>query len=180
MKTAVYSGTRNLYEAMSTAAKSLLFHSSVDKIYFLIEDDEFPEKLPSKIETINVSNQEYFPKNSANFKSPFSYMALLRVCYTKLFPNLDKILQLDVDTVVVDNIDELWGIDLTDKIIDLSVDGPNLHHRIQKSCGTDNLFNSLSGMLFLIIPGRGGNIDHLIQLAVKLRKVQRTVVVGRG
>lgn len=115
MKTAVYSGTRNLYEAMSTAAKSLLFHSSVDKIYFLIEDDEFPEKLPSKIETINVSDQTYFPRNSANFKSPFSYMALLRVCYTKLFPDVDKILQLDVDTVVVDNIDELWDIDLTDK-----------------------------------------------------------------
>lgn len=115
MKTVVYSGTRNLYQAMSTAAKSLLFNSSVDRIYFLIEDDEFPEKLPSQIKTLNVSNQTYFPKNSVNYKTPFSYMALMRVCYTKLFPDLDKILQLDVDTVVVDNIDELWDIDLTDK-----------------------------------------------------------------
>ena len=115
MKTAVYSGTRNLYPAMSTAAKSLLFNSSVDRIFFLIEDDEFPEKLPSKIQTLNVSNQSFFPEKGANRKTPFSYMALLRVCYTKLFPDLDKILQLDVDTVVVDNIDELWSIDLTDK-----------------------------------------------------------------
>lgn len=115
MKTAVYSGTRNLYQPMTTAAKSLLFNSSVEKIYFLIEDDEFPEKLPSQIETLNVGNQSFFPKHSANYKTPFSYMALLRVCYTKLFPDLDKILQLDVDTVVVDNIDELWEVDLTHK-----------------------------------------------------------------
>ena len=35
MKAAVYSGTRNLYHAMVTAAKSLVANSSVDKIYFL-------------------------------------------------------------------------------------------------------------------------------------------------
>lgn len=115
MKAAVYSGTRNLYPAMSTAAKSLLFNSSVDRIYFLIEDDSFPDKLPSEIKTINVSDQQFFPLSCVNRKSPFSYMALLRVCYTKLFPDVDKILQLDVDTVVVDNIDELWDVDLTDK-----------------------------------------------------------------
>lgn len=115
MKAAVYSGTRNLYHDMVTAAKSLVANSSVDKIYFLIEDNEFPEKLPSIIETVNVSDQKYFPRNSANYKTPFSYMSLLRVCYTKLFPDLDKILQLDVDTVVVDNIDELWDIDVSEK-----------------------------------------------------------------
>lgn len=115
MKVAVYSGTKNLYQAMITASKSLLFNSSVDKIYFLIEDDEFPERLPPQIETLNVSKQQFFPRHSVNYKTPFSYMALLRVCYTKFFPDLDKILQLDVDTVVVDNIDELWEIDLTNK-----------------------------------------------------------------
>lgn len=108
MKAAVYSGTRNLYSGMVTAAKSLICNSSVDKIYFLIEDDEFPEWLPPQIETMNVSGQRFFPKDGANFKSRFTYMSLLRVCYTKLFPDLDKILQLDVDTVVVDNVDQLW------------------------------------------------------------------------
>lgn len=115
MKTAVYSGTRNLYPAMCTAAKSLLCNSSVDQIYFLIEDDKFPEKLPKKIKTLNVSGQSFFAPNSANCKTPFSYMAMLRVCYAKYFPELDKVLQLDVDTVVVDNIDELWDVDLKDK-----------------------------------------------------------------
>jgi len=37
--------------------KSLLIHSNVEKIYFLIEDDEFPYKLPPEVECINVSKQ---------------------------------------------------------------------------------------------------------------------------
>ena len=56
MRTAVYTGTRNLYPFMVAAAKSLLIHSNVEKIYFLIEDDVFPYELPSEIVTINVSN----------------------------------------------------------------------------------------------------------------------------
>lgn len=115
MKAAVYSGTRNLYPNMVTAAKSLIRNSSVDKIYFLIEDDAFPEYLPPQIETINVSGQKFFPKNGANFRTSFTYMSLLRVCYTKLFPELDKILQLDVDTICVDNVDYLWEVELGDK-----------------------------------------------------------------
>jgi hypothetical protein len=39
MRAAVYSGTRNIYDKMLIAAKSLLMHSNVEKIYFLIEDD---------------------------------------------------------------------------------------------------------------------------------------------
>lgn len=112
MIAAVYSGTRNLYQGMVTAAKSLLCNSHVEKIYFLIEDDEFPEYLPPQIETINVSGQKFFPRESANFRSHFTYMSLLRVCYAKLFPDLDKILQLDVDTICVDNVDFLWQVDL--------------------------------------------------------------------
>ena len=39
-------------------------------------------------------------------------MSLLRVCYTKLIPEAERILQLDVDTVVVDDISDLWSIDM--------------------------------------------------------------------
>ena len=115
MKAAVYSGTRNLYADMVTAAKSLIANSSVEKVFFLIEDDEFPYELPDMIETMNVSGQGFFPRSGANFLTSFTYMSLLRVCYTKLFPDLDKVLQLDVDTVVVDNIDSLWDVDMEGK-----------------------------------------------------------------
>ena len=41
-------------------------------------------------------------------------MALMRAALTKIFPDLDKILSLDVDTIINENISELWEIDLTD------------------------------------------------------------------
>ena len=46
LRVAAYCGTRNLYKDMVPAVKSLLVNSNVDKIYLLIEDDQFPYKLP--------------------------------------------------------------------------------------------------------------------------------------
>lgn len=116
MKTAVYTGTRNLYPSMVTSAKSLIWNSSVEKIYFLIEDDAFPESLPDLIETRNVSGQTIFPPNGPNMKTKFTYMAMIRVCYTKLLPEVTgNILQLDADTVIVDNVDGLWNVDMAGK-----------------------------------------------------------------
>lgn len=118
-KYAVYSGSRNLYPDMVTAAKSLIANSTVDKVYFLIEDAEFPDQytLPDIIETMDISKQKFFAKETCkNWKTPYTAMSLMRVCYTKLFPDISKILQLDVDTVVVDDIDWLWdGLDLNGK-----------------------------------------------------------------
>lgn len=109
---AVYSGTRNLYPDMSTAAKSLVANSSVDVVHFLVEDAQFPDKLPDIVELHDVSGQGWFPKDGPNIRSRFSYMALLRVCYTKIMPDVDLVLQLDVDTVCVDGVDGVWDTDL--------------------------------------------------------------------
>ena len=94
--------------------KSLLKYSNVEKIYFLIEDDQFPYELPQEVECINVSNQQWFNPEGPNFTSKWSYMILLRAALTKLFPHLDKILSLDCDTLVQDNISELWELPLDD------------------------------------------------------------------
>ena len=97
---------------MIPSMKSLLKYSNVDKIYFLIEDDQFPYKLPSEVECINVSNQKWFAPDGPNFTSKWSYMILLRAALTQLFPDLDRILSLDCDTLIQDNISELWELPL--------------------------------------------------------------------
>jgi lipopolysaccharide biosynthesis glycosyltransferase len=109
---AVYSGTRNLYPHMATAAKSLIANSGVERIWFLIEDEEFPHEVPDIVKTIDVSGQRFFPPGGPNMKTQFTYMALLRVCYAKLLPETGKVLQLDVDTVVVDDVGPLWEMDM--------------------------------------------------------------------
>ena len=119
MKYAVYSGTRNLYEQMPWAAKSLIANSSVDKVFFLIEDDVFPYELPSIVETINVKDyaMKAFPAGCVNGNTHFTRMALVRVCYPELFPDIDKIVQLDIDTVCVGNVDGLWEVDVDESWI---------------------------------------------------------------
>ena len=92
-------------------------HSNVEKIYFLIEDDEFPYEIPQEIECINISNQTYFPADGPNFNNVLTYMVLIRAAYTKIFPNLDRILSIDMDTVVNENISNLWDLDLTNYYI---------------------------------------------------------------
>ena len=112
MRAAVYCGTRNLYPDMVTAAKSLIYNSNVEKVYFLIEDDEFPEPLPSMVETINVSNQPYVRTDGPNYSSRWTYMVLLKLAMHRMFPNLDKILCLDVDTIVTSDVSALWDTPL--------------------------------------------------------------------
>lgn len=114
MKAAVYCGTRNLYPDMVTAAKSLLIHSDVEQIYFLIEDNEFPYELPPKTSTINISGQTYFVPDGPNYNTSWTYMVLIRAALSKVFPDLDTVLSLDVDTIVNENISDIWDIDLSD------------------------------------------------------------------
>ena len=117
-KVAVYTGTKNLYRMMVPAVKSLLTNSDVDDIYLYIEDDVFPKEygMPEEIvHVVNCKDQKYFKPDGPNMKSKFTYMALMRAAMAKEFENLDRILALDVDTIVVDDISKLWDLPLGDK-----------------------------------------------------------------
>lgn len=111
-RVAVYAGTRNIYNNMVVAARSLLWHTRMDRVVFLIEDDIFPEPLPSVIETINVSGQEFFPPDGPNYKSRWTYMTLMRLVLPELIPDERRVLWLDVDTIVTDDISDLFEVDL--------------------------------------------------------------------
>ena len=114
MRAAVYAGTRNVYENMIPAAKSLLYNSNVEKVYFLIEDDVFPYELPQEVECININNYHWFDAETCpNYHEYWTMMPLYRVAYSKIFPHLDTILSLDNDTIVNKSISELWDIDMT-------------------------------------------------------------------
>ena len=117
MKAAVYCGTSNLYADMVPAVKSLLANSDVDKVYLLIEDDVFPYELPACVESINVSEQTYFPKDGPNYRNGWTYMVLMRAALHRIFPDLDEILSLDVDTIVAKDISGLWEYDISDSYI---------------------------------------------------------------
>jgi len=111
-RVAVYMGNRKYYKMMLLASKSLLFHTAVDRIVFLTEDDAFPVDLPPVYRCVNVSGQRYFDPHGPNVNGYYTYMTLMRAALSKLFPEYDRVLLLDPDTVVSGSLDELWGTDL--------------------------------------------------------------------
>ena len=111
----VYGATRDYYLFLLSAVASLLDHNQPDAIYVLAEDDEI-EGLPDVCRVINVTDQKWILPTSPNWRTMYSYMVLLRVCYPALIPE-EKVLQLDVDTIVCDSLEPVWNTDLSGKYI---------------------------------------------------------------
>ena len=110
-RVAVYMGTRNYYDMMVIAAKSLLSHTRMDRVWFLIEDDAFPEDLPEVIRVKNMRGQTWFPEGP-NTRKRWSYMSLLRLALPEILPEENRALWLDVDTIVNKDIGELFDTEM--------------------------------------------------------------------
>ena len=116
-KHAVYTGTKNLYGDMQTAAKSLIANSDVDKVWLLVEDDSFDYWLPDICEVVDVHDQQFFPNDGPNMSTQYTYMAMIR-CALALMPqfaDLDRILSLDVDTIANRRVSDVWDLPLGDE-----------------------------------------------------------------
>lgn len=116
-RVAVYAGTRNVYGMMAAAAKSLLATTHMDTVYFLIEDDAFLEPLPDVIQTWNVAEasmdgRHWFYQDGPNYNSQWTWMSLVRLALPGIFPKEARVLWLDVDTIVEQDIGEIFDRDL--------------------------------------------------------------------
>ena len=153
MKAACYCGTRNLYDDMIPAVKSLLANSDVDRVYLLIEDDVFPYKFPPKVETINVSGQPYFKHDGPNYNQGWTYMVLMRAALHRVFPTISRILSLDVDTIVAKDISELWDLPIDDYYLAAAKEPYKSRYQTYVNCGV---------MLLNLDRLRDGKGDELI------------------
>lgn len=112
----VYAMTRNFYHKIIPSMKSLIEHNPKVKIYILAEDDEVPN-LPAPAKIINISDQTQFDKG-VNINNRFGgKINLLKVYYPNLLPRMNKVIHLDLDTIICDSLEPFWNIDLTGKWI---------------------------------------------------------------
>lgn len=157
---AAYTGTRNLYEDMETAAKSLVGMTSVDKVHFLIEDDEFPGELPDLIECHNVSDQTFFKSGTPNMQSQFSYMAMMRIalCHV-LDEDIHRVLSLDCDTIAANDFSDLWELPIDDYYFSAT-------HEWHKS-GNGLLYCNHGVVLYNLDKMRDGKADECIEVLNK-------------
>ena len=104
--------SRNWYIYLATSIYSLFKYNNVKKLYLFIEDDEIPFLKDSRIEFYNVNKlPEYILSTSPNYSTKYTKMSFLRCYFTKLL-KCDKLIYIDVDAIVVDNIDELWDLEV--------------------------------------------------------------------
>ena len=111
-----YSLTRNLYPYLQWSITSLLEHNKDVNLYIFAEDETLPFDIPCEHQIADVSGQKYFGLECPNINSPFTYMAMIRVCLPEML-SIDKVISLDVDTIICDSIEPLWETDLTGKWI---------------------------------------------------------------
>lgn len=110
MRTVVYTGNRAVYDSMIAACKSMIYHRGADKIYLLTEDDVFPEQLPECVENINVRGQTFYKPDGPNFRSRWSYLALMKAA-VPLMPEISgRVLVMDIDAFVCGSLDDLWSL----------------------------------------------------------------------
>lgn len=110
----VYACTRNYYHKLLPSMRSLAEHEPKARVFILAEDDSLGIELPMKAEVINVSDQQFFPKDSANYYNSFTYINLLKVCYASILP-VNKVIHLDLDTIICDSLEGFWNINVTGK-----------------------------------------------------------------
>ena len=106
----VYALTRNFYERLVPSYTSLMEHNPKAKVFVLAEDDDIG--LP--VNVVNVKDQTVFPKGGPNYANMFTYINLMKVCYPSLLP-VNKVIHLDVDTIVCGSREEFWKTDINGK-----------------------------------------------------------------
>lgn len=110
----VYAMTRNVYHKIIPSIKSLTEYNPKVNIYILAEDDVVPD-LPCKATIINVADQKWFPPTGVNYNNHFKYINLLKVCYPEILPKLQKVIHLDIDTIICDDLTPFWNTDVKGK-----------------------------------------------------------------
>ena len=112
----VYAMTHHVYYMILPSLYSLKAANPDAQVFILCEDDELPFRLPMPATIINVSGQKYFPPDSVNYNNAFKYINLLKVCYPDILPReVDKVIHLDIDTIIWDSLQPLYDIDLDGK-----------------------------------------------------------------
>lgn len=154
-KAAVYSGSKNIYEDMITSAKSLVVNSDVDVIYMLAEDDSVGN-VPEYIKTINVSDQKFFKQNGPNMKSGYTYLAMMRAALCHVLEE-DIVLSLDADTIAVEDISDVWNLDIKDNYFAAS-------HEWHRTKSHGFLYTNTGVSLYNLKKLREGKADEVIDV----------------
>ncbi|MFA5407679.1 MAG: glycosyltransferase [Bacilli bacterium] len=115
--------TKNWYYYLLVNIYALLSTNKVKKLYLIIEDNtitsikDICSKYKAEVEFININKiDEYVKQSSPNYNTKYSKLSMSRLYFTQILKE-DKILYLDADTLVLDDISELWNTKFDDNVL---------------------------------------------------------------
>lgn len=121
-KSVSYCMTRNIYQMVIPSMKSLLANNNIDTVYLITEDDDIGIWLPDNVKIINVSDQQYIKKTSPNYYTNFTWMVMIRLALPFILKDEERVLSLDLDTIIQSNIEELCDMDMDGKYVAGSIE----------------------------------------------------------
>lgn len=110
----VYAVTKNYQNKLLPSLRSLAEHHPDARVFVVTEGKKLDFETPIKTDVIDVTGQTYFPETGVNYFNAFTYINLLKVCYPSLM-RVGKVIHLDADTIICDQLDEMWETDLKGK-----------------------------------------------------------------
>lgn len=103
----VYFGSREIYRDFETAIRSLLAFNPEARVWTLTEDPDPFYDLP--VRNIVWHAEDYF--NETNLHTKWRSFGPIRAALSRVLP-LDRVVSIDVDTIVRGDISPLWELDL--------------------------------------------------------------------
>jgi len=110
--TVAYASDRNLYKYLPMAINSLLMHNPDARVYVFAEDDEIESLRHPNVTVIKDTVFDGMIKETSpqfNYYLPRATFA--RLWLAKVLKE-DRVLWLDVDTIVDDDLTDLWNMDI--------------------------------------------------------------------
>lgn len=112
----VYTTSHNVDQYLPTALNSLFTHNPDAFVYIIAEDDHIDcIKRTSNIKIIPKDKIPNFPLTEGP-NCGANAMQMSR-CWLPQILEEDKVLYLDIDTLVLDSLEDLWNMDMTDYAI---------------------------------------------------------------
>lgn len=112
----VYTSSRNVDQYLPTALNSLFTHNPDAFVYIITEDETLDcIKRTKNIKIISKDKIPNFPLSDGP-NSGANAMQMSR-CWLPQLLEEDKVLYLDIDTLVLGSLDELWNMDMSDYAI---------------------------------------------------------------
>lgn len=105
--------TRNMYKQLYVMIAMLKkTQPKLKKIYAFVEDNIDSNNI---VTFINVSNYQPLVNNPVNKGNWATYMTMARCYFADLLPNEDKVIYLDLDVMIEQDISEFWELEMNEK-----------------------------------------------------------------